>query len=157
MICVPKSTIAALQKTIEDLMKRKEFLYFLGKGGAVVCFGSCLFGCSEDSGILEPPANVDFTIDLTDEANISLTNVGGSIYRNQVIIVHISQDNYSAFSQACTHEAFIIQYQHSNNRLHCPNHGSHFDLNGNVLNGPASRNLKKYNVSLEENILRIFS
>lgn len=138
-------------------MDRKEFLIKFGKGTAAAVAFTCLGGCGESDGITSPPPqNVDFVLDLTESANSSLNNVGGSLLRNGIIIGRISETEFTAVSQACTHQGTTVQFQLSNNRFHCPNHGSNFSLQGNVINGPAASPLKKYNTELNENLLRVF-
>lgn len=139
-------------------MDRKEFLIKFGKGTAAAVAFTCLGGCSESEGITAPPTptNVDFTLDLTESANSSLNNIGGSLIRNGIVIGKVSQTEFSAVSQACTHQGTTVQFQQSNNRFHCPNHGSNFNLNGGVINGPATSPLKKFNTELNGNLLRVF-
>ncbi len=140
-------------------MDRKEFLLKMGITAAAVSCG-CLFGCYDDpaSGNVEPPpSNVDFTIDLNAPENSALNNIGGSIYKNRILIGRLDQDSFIAVSQTCTHQGFTVQFQLNNNRIHCPNHGSNYRFDGSVINGPAESPLREYNTSLEGNILRIFS
>lgn len=135
-------------------MDRKEFLSLLGLsvGGAVVA--SCLGGCTKDS---VAPSNVDFTLDLSSPANAKLLNNGGYLVTNGVIVAKTINGDYVAVSASCTHEGTTVQYQSSNNRFHCPNHGANFDTNGSVINGPATRSLHEYNTSLSGNTLRVYS
>lgn len=54
----------------------------------------------------------------------------------------INQDEKTkVLSSHCTHLGCTIN-QTENNRLVCPCHGSEYDLNGNVLKGPAYRSLE---------------
>lgn len=139
-------------------MDRKEFLIKLGMGTTVAIAFTCLGGCGESDGINAPtpPSNVDFIIDLSEPSNSSLNNIGGSLLRNGIIIGRISESEFTALSQACTHQGTTVQFQLNNNRFHCPNHGSNFSLQGNVINGPAASPLKKFNTELNGNLLRVF-
>lgn len=50
---------------------------------------------------------------------------------------------FHALSAKCTHAGCIVTWQNSD-ELHCPCHGSRFDLNGGVLKGPATAPLPIY-------------
>lgn len=140
-------------------MKRKDFLYKLGIGTAAVAVCNCMIGCGNDEAVTgpPPPTNVDFTLDLSEAANSALNNKGGSVYRNDILIGKVNSNLFIALSQACTHQGTTVQFQLVSNRVHCPNHGSNYNFDGAVLNGPATQSLRKYNTELSGNILRIFS
>lgn len=137
-------------------MDRKEFILTTGKLAALTVAVSC-FGCSSNDGSnpTAPPSNVDFTIDLSSQEGQALATAGGSVYKNGIVVARISQNEFTALSQACTHQGTTVQYQAGSSRFHCPNHGSNFDLNGGVINGPAASPLKKYTTTLNGNILRV--
>jgi len=139
-------------------MDRKEFIISLGKGTAAVCMACYLSSCynNEDS-VPTAPSNVDFTLDLSISANQALNNVGGALYKDGIIIARINQTSFVAVSQACTHQGTTIQFEASNNRFHCPNHGSNYRTDGTVINGPASRALVKYNTEINGTTLRVYS
>lgn len=121
--------------------------------GAFV-LASCLNSCKKSD---STPAIVDFTLDLTQSANSALNNIGGFIYQDGVIVAKSTTGNFIAVSQTCTHEGTTISYEGSQNRFHCPNHGSNFSETGAVINGPASSSLTKYNTALTGTSLRVFS
>ena len=56
-------------------------------------------------------------------------------------LVFVTQSaQLQAISAKCTHAGCIVQWQNSA-ELHCPCHGSRFELSGKVLNGPATKPL----------------
>jgi menaquinol-cytochrome c reductase iron-sulfur subunit len=57
----------------------------------------------------------------------------------------------SAFSPWCTHLGCAYHWDQAGNQFSCPCHGSRFALNGEVLRGPASRPLDRYEVRIEGN------
>ena len=145
-------------------MDRKEFLAQLGLTSAAIFAGACLGGCSKDDGTTgsggggtNPPASVDFTINLADSNFNALATQGGFIYQSGVIIARTLSDQYIAVSQACTHQGTSVVFQGNNQRFFCPNHGSTFSTTGAVTNGPATAALKRYNTSVNGNTLRVFS
>lgn len=50
-------------------------------------------------------------------------------------------DELHRLSAVCTHLGCIVQWNSSENSWDCPCHGSRFDINGSVLNGPAVKSL----------------
>jgi Rieske Fe-S protein len=141
-------------------MDRKEFLSSFGLGLAAICAGGCLVSCSKSDtdtpgGGVTPPSGVNFTVDL----NTEIRNVGDSITRSGVIVARsatgATASSFAAVQVACTHQGTAINFNGSQTRFICPNHGSQFTTEGAVLNGPATRNLKKYNVAVASNTLTV--
>ena len=120
----------------------------LGLVGVSAFLESC-----QKSAVSAPTVN--FTLDLSSSANASLTNVGGHVYSNGVIVVKSTVNTYAALSQACTHQGCTVNYSSSGNRFVCPCHGGEFDINGNVVAGPPPSSLKKYTVTQNGSILTI--
>ena len=63
-----------------------------------------------------------------------------SFFENYIIVNH--NEKTTVLSSHCTHLGCKIN-KIENGRLACPCHGSEYDLEGNVLKGPAYRNLEK--------------
>lgn len=59
----------------------------------------------------------------------------------EMLLIRASESNVTAVSPSCTHEQTRLTYQASTRRIHCPRHGSQFDLKGAVLKGPATARL----------------
>lgn len=141
-------------------MDRKEFLATLGIGAAALACAQCFAGCQSPNGapgVPAAPTNVDFTLDLADAANSALTRSGGYLYKDGVIVAHLTSGSYVALSQVCTHQGGTVQYVASANLFHCPVHGSNFSTSGSVLNGPAATSLVMYHTSLSGTSLRVYS
>ena len=81
------------------------------------------------------------------------------LYNNNsgaIIVEHNSDDTYKAISGICTHQGCIIaDFEGGSNDFVCPCHNSKFDLNGHVVQGPASTNLAGYNTIVQNNSLVI--
>ncbi|MFM7486670.1 MAG: ubiquinol-cytochrome c reductase iron-sulfur subunit [Cytophagales bacterium] len=136
-------------------MKRSKFIRLVG-AGTVACACGQLVSCSNKA--TDPaPANVDFTLDLTQTANSPLATDGGSVVQQGVIVVRVSAGSFVAYLRSCTHEGTPVNFQSSTKTFVCPNHGATFDINGKVTKGPATRALTSYNTSLSGSILRVFS
>jgi len=136
---------------------RKEFLSMLGLGGAAAVCSYCFGGCNPSDPLTPPPANVDFTLDLSDPSYAALKNVGSYLYSHSLIIAHTTSGVYVAASSTCTHAGAIVFYDPSGNRFHCPAHGSDFATNGSVINGPAGNALATYHATLTGTLLHIYS
>ena len=83
-----------------------------------------------------------------------LRKVGGSVTLKvgdrQILLVRDSEETVRAFSPACTHRQVKLKYDHKNQRLNCPAHGSRFDLDGKVSRGPAKDALETYRAELSD-------
>ena len=59
---------------------------------------------------------------------------------NRVFVMRM-QNGFRALSSVCTHLGCITRFQSDTRQIACPCHGSHFNLDGEVLAGPAPRPL----------------
>jgi Rieske Fe-S protein len=84
-----------------------------------------------------------------------LKEVGGQITikleHEDVLFIRDSEKTVRIFNAHCTHKGCIVKYSKKDNRIECPCHGSQYDLNGNVLKGPAPRALQTHPGALEGN------
>ena len=65
-----------------------------------------------------------------------------------IIVLRTSNTGVRALSRRCTHANNTVNINSVGNNLLCPSHNSIFDLNGNVVSGPATSPLTSYNCSL---------
>ena len=135
-------------------MNRRDFLAKSSAPVVAVC-AACLGACSKSSSGSSAPANVNFNVDL----GTQLTTVGASLVQSGVIVVRTASGNpttsFTAVQVACTHEGTAINWNNGSNRFICPNHGANFSATGAVLLGPATRNLKQYNIAITGNTLTV--
>lgn len=142
-------------------MKRKEFIKRFAVGGSILLTAPILFDACSDDGDEINNSNpggdniTEIVIDLSHADYSALGTVGGYAYKSDIIIFRTSDTNYIALSKLCTHSQCTITYNHNNNELPCPCHGSKFSTSGAVTNGPANASLKKYAVKKEGNTLKI--
>ena len=116
-------------------------------------FNSCSDDTADNGDNNIPPGGI--TVDLTDPAYANLKTVGGYSYKGDIIIIRSTETVYLALSKICTHQGCFVSYNSSSKDLPCPCHGSKFNTDGAVLNGPAASALKKYSVTQNGNILNI--
>ena len=71
---------------------------------------------------------------------------------NGIIVLRTSNSGVRALSRNCTHAGSTVNFDSVNNNLPCSlqggSHGSVFDINGNVVTGPANRSLTRYTASI---------
>ena len=107
-------------------------------------------------------ATKTITIDIS-RIHQSLQNINSGIALNAnetfdnrgIIVLRTSSSGVRALSRVCTHAGQTVIINTGGNNLLCPSHNSIFDLNGNVLSGPASGSLTKYNATLNGSIITI--
>ena len=131
-------------------------------------YGGCDTGGGGDNsgggntGYNYDPASGVITID-TSMIYQTLQNTGGAIalsgsdtFDNRgIIVLRTSNTGVRALSRNCTHAGFTVNINTAANNLVCPSHNSIFDLNGNVVSGPASGALTRYSASLSGSIITI--
>ena len=64
------------------------------------------------------------------------------------ILIRLTESDYVAYSQACTHLSCPVHYNKVNQQLVCPCHAGFFNAkDGSVISGPPPRPLPSYPVS----------
>lgn len=66
-----------------------------------------------------------------------------AIYRDEKGILH-------SYSAICPHLGCVVQWNSDEKSFDCPCHGSRFTCKGEVINGPASSNLKEADIKLSQ-------
>lgn len=61
-----------------------------------------------------------------------------------LIVINRRGSGFIALSRVCTHLGCLVGFDSFNNKLVCPCHAGEFDLDGNVLSGPATKSLQRY-------------
>lgn len=143
-------------------MNRKDFIKNCGFAcaGALVSV-SILQSCISIKMVKGTLKNDAIIINLSD---FKIINKKGVSYRNYVIVKNehlkfpisvyrIQENKYSALWMKCTHQGNELTVY--GDKLHCSAHGSEFDKNGAVTNGPASTHLKTFPVIKENELLKI--
>jgi Rieske Fe-S protein len=94
--------------------------------------------------------------------NNSLLTVGGALAlaaneldTSGMLLYRQSESTVKVYSRNCTHAGCPIGGFSSSGISSCQCHGSMFDTNGNVVNGPAAIPLNQYSATISENIITI--
>jgi len=132
-------------------MERKEFIRTMLYGSAALVAASCLGAC----GAKTPPENVNLTLDMSTPEYAPLQKVGGFIRKDDIVIARVAENEYIALSGVCTHMGGKVEYQKDEDNFICHRHGSKFNDAGGVIKGPAKQSLRKYNVSVMGNSIKI--
>jgi len=123
----------------------------LGTGVATVTVIAFLDSCAKSD------LKVDFTLDLTQPKYSALNNPGGSVVESGVIVARDFGNAFHAVSVTCTHAGCDVTYESQQNEFYCPCHGSLFNSSGDVLQGPATTSLQKFNVDVSGSMVHVYS
>lgn len=154
-------------------LNRRQFLKSMGIATACTCTGVPLLNsCSMLQGISKLPVLPDdsYTIedgrivisikkypDLTQSGTaVKFTAVKSNGSEQKVVLLHNNEGEFLAFSDNCTHADRELNFLPEKQELQCSSFGhSRFDLDGNVLKGPAKNNLAGFSVISEKQKLII--
>jgi cytochrome b6-f complex iron-sulfur subunit len=75
--------------------------------------------------------------------------------RGKFYLARLADGGFLALSRTCTHLGCTVPWVARNNKFICPCHSSQFDITGEVISPPAPRALDIYQVSIENNVVRI--
>jgi nitrite reductase/ring-hydroxylating ferredoxin subunit len=138
-------------------IERRKFLESACKACLVAGAGlliADLTACSPASTLMTLPVT-DNTVHVPLTAfvkqKIQIVRPQGWFY--DIAIRKISAGQYEAILLECTHQR--NQLIATSGGFMCTLHGSKFNLEGNVLKGPAERPLKKFNISLDNEQLAV--
>jgi cytochrome b6-f complex iron-sulfur subunit len=100
------------------------------------------------------------TINLTIDSSSPLAKTGTAALVNyqsgSLLVDHPAENTFNALSSICTHQGCIVSiFDSGSSQFICPCHGSHYDVNGKVTQGPAPAPLTKYQTQYSNNVLII--
>jgi len=75
--------------------------------------------------------------------------------RGKFYLARLEDGGFLAMSRTCTHLSCTVPWVSSEKKFICPCHSSEFDIRGEVANPPAPRALDLYQVSIENNVLKV--
>lgn len=127
---------------------------FVRQTGVVLAGGSLaslIAGCAALAARVVPVA--DGRIHLSLRQYPELGTPGGSLklapvgMDHPVYLLVLGDGEFAALSPICTHRGCTVEVQGS--RIVCPCHGSTYDREGQVLQGPAERALTRYPATVD--------
>jgi len=131
-----------------SILTRRYFLETIGGGAiGIVAAGSAVLTAQflSPNVLREPP--LKFRAGPTENfppESVTLNK------EQKVFIVRAKEGYFSAVSAVCTHLGCITNWKSEEEIIACPCHGSKFDKEGNVLEGPAPRPLPRFAMTLDE-------
>jgi nitrite reductase/ring-hydroxylating ferredoxin subunit len=146
-----------------DLLRRASLVL----GGGCLCHvarGATAKSTCCSTPDLEPASlsygDTTLTVDLAQAP--SLAEVGDAAFlvnaerQLELILVRAAPDRFVALSRNCTHGGQVVSYARKRGAIICNNYNhSVFDLDGQVVKGPAGTPLKSYPVTLKDGRLEI--
>jgi Rieske Fe-S protein len=117
----------------------------------------------DDACLDEMPApDAEGWIDIDLAAHPELSTVGGQAAISvpesllEIVVAQIDDGCFIAAWRICPHGACDVEWRDDERDLWCPCHGSRFDTQGTLLQGPADRDLRTFPVEVREGRLRVF-
>tara|TARA_B100001540_G_scaffold307994_1_gene322026 strand:+ start:1607 stop:2098 length:492 start_codon:yes stop_codon:yes gene_type:complete len=159
----------SIENKLDLPCSRRKFVLDALTGIGTVSIGSFIIvnqaACSSDANPVSPNGQgLSFMVDMSLSENSALQVVGGTIAlpsnpidSHGMLLYRKSEDIMKVYSRNCTHANCTIDAYSSSGVSLCSCHGSRFDLNGNVIDGPAEDPLKQYNATISGNIVTINS
>lgn len=132
----------------DGMLSRRYFLESVGFGaiGIAVAGSIALTGEYLSPNVLkEPPAK--FKAGTPENFSPGSTTLNKE---QKVYIMRAKEGYFYALSAVCTHLGCITNWKSEEGIIACPCHGSKFDKEGKVLDGPAPRSLPRFIITLDE-------
>ncbi|MCV7062518.1 Rieske (2Fe-2S) protein [Mycolicibacterium vaccae] len=140
-------------------LTREQFLVSAGLAGVAVGASACAgYGQPPAGSVASTTANqtanqtVPPAVAATPIAATADIPVGSGVIVEDIVITQPTAGVYRAFSAVCTHAGCSLA-DVSDGTINCPCHGSKFNLDGTVANGPATRPLEGKSVAVDGDVI----
>jgi Rieske Fe-S protein len=90
-------------------------------------------------------------ISAFDKTDLQIIRTGNFNY--DIALRKINNENYTALLLRCTHASNPLKY--AGKEFVCPLHGSTYNMDGNVMEGPATKSLREMDIMLSNNKITI--
>lgn len=133
----------------DNYVSRRELTKFLVLASGAMCLGNGYVAYEEHA-----KRNENYpTLPVAKVGELPVGGVKQFRYPTEdspAILIRLSDDEYVAYTQKCTHLSCPVQYNHEGGRIECPCHNGAFDAKqGSVLGGPPPRALPKIALRIE--------
>jgi Rieske Fe-S protein len=119
---------------------RKGFLFGAGLSLAATAIGACTTYGKKPGGDSKPAAGAI--------AKKSDVPVGSGVIVGNIVVTQPTAGNFKGLSATCTHQGCTVS-EVANGTINCKCHGSKFNLDGSVANGPAKSPLPTEAISVQ--------
>lgn len=128
-------------------MNRRAFLSWGTAGIAALCSGvavslGAMVRFMMPSVFYEPPQSFK----IGDPADFAI-GTPTFLVDEKIYIFRDREKGFAAASAVCTHLGCTVAHFQSDQKFHCPCHGSVFDADGSVMHGPAPKSLQWFEVT----------
>lgn len=135
-------------------MDRRKFLTFFGVGTVAsslpVAIASCYSLLNIDAAFGQSGGFVKVASKAELEQNGQILDKSIPI-----LVVRAANQRLVAVNPTCTHRGCTVEWSGDTESFVCPCHEAKFDVNGQVLQGPAKNALNTYNVKIEDNSILV--
>lgn len=134
-----------------DGMARRDFLRRVGRASAgTVCAGALLplAGCVGVRYATATPVDGALRLDESEFAGSDAVMLENPRDPRPIFVHRAGDGSYTAVSTRCAHRG--CQVQREGERLACPCHGSEYELDGDLLQGPADRALRRFRTRVRD-------
>ena len=135
-------------------MKRRSFFSYFSSGWLTSCFPIILAICTPTKSTAQTITNKNPAKPTTTKIDSDFTVIGtvADLEKNgylqtkevAVLINPTNSQKLIAVNPKCTHQGCDVKWLSGEKRYACPCHGSNFEANGDVINGPATKPLAAY-------------
>lgn len=133
-------------------LSRQQFMCGLCAGGAAVALTACSSYSepSAQSGTTDTasPPSTDAQAAPAVLAPTADVPVGGGVIVDDLVLTQPTAGDFKGFSNVCTHSGCRVN-EVSDGAIICPCHGSRFNLDGTVAEGPATQPLESKVIAVE--------
>ncbi len=154
-------------------MDRRTFLSWVGVGFVASSLPIAIAACSsqapEDTatgGVEEPPPPPSEAITARDDGFVAIGPaqalesdgfLAGELDDIAVVVAKVSDEpgEYLAVASTCPHAGCQVAWKAETTLFECPCHGSKFNSDGTVANGPAQSALPVFDVKVEEDVVLV--
>ena len=126
-------------------LDRRRVLQLLVGGSSVAVVG--MAGVPVGSYLLPLEPGEEAAVAVFGDDEIGLWDAKQVVVAGRPVLVVNTGEGYRAFSAVCTHLGCVVKWKKGRREFFCPCHGARFDVEGEVMGGPAPRPLAKLEVS----------
>ena len=138
-------------------MRRKQFLIGAGLGFVATVLAACTTygkkpeassGTATATTTGGPPASGGTAAPANAIAKTADVPVGSGVIVGEVVVTQATAGDFKGLSAICTHQGCTVN-KVADGTIDCPCHGSKYNLDGSVANGPATKPLEAQAISVQ--------